>query len=1393
MRVKVYLYTIVKYLKYWPCIVLLFSSVFAHAGDKIFFTPNRGQWDNRIQYQLEVNGGYFYLENNCQTYYFLDRPHDHPNGSTISQIKAHAFQTIFKNANPHPLFIEENPTGFYSNYFIGNDPAKWRSGIYSYKKITYQNLYTGIDYIIGESKGELKSDYVVHRGFDPSTIQLEYKGVDDIKVVDGKLVVKTSLAEITENIPYAYQVIEGKQVPVQCEYVLNNNTVSFKVGFYNPGIDLIIDPILYFSTYIGASTDNFGCTATYDKHKNLYGGALVYSGGIYPTTFGAFMTSFSGGAAYRDMGITKFDSSGTFLQYSTYLGGSNGTEVPHSLVVDNNDQLFVFGTTGSSNYPVTGGAYDVVFNGGGAVNAANQGLDYPTGTDIVITKFNAGGTAMLGSTFVGGTGNDGVNNSATLKYNYGDFIRGEIILDNSGNPIVCTVTGSSDFPTTGGATYAGGLTDAVVFKMNLNLTAITWSHFYGGANDDAGYGIQPDLAGNLFFTGGTNSSTFPTTAGTFSPSPFGAADGFLAKLSAGGVLLASTYVGTAGYDQSYLIQTDLSNNVYIFGQTSGAYPQTAGIYNNGNSGQFIHKFDNNLATSFWSTCIGRNAGTIDISPTAFLVNDCYKIFICGWGGTVNSSFSLATASTTVGLPITPSSFQTTTDGSDFYLAIFSQDMAALEYGTYFGGPVSSEHVDGGTARFDKDGFVYQAVCGGCGGHDDFPTTPGAWSNTNDSFNCNLAVFKFNMETVVANTTIAAASPVCTIPYSFNFTNLSTLTNVFYWDFGDGTNDTTFNPSHGYAVPGTYTVMLVAIDTTTCGKNDTVYTNVTVPNPFILAAIPNDTVCLGSPANVDLTLPGVTYTWTPSADVSNPTGSIVDITPTGGGPHTYYAIGLDSQGCVDTTEITIYVHEPTQAQFSMTFDTCNIPATFTFNNTSTGTLQYFWDFGDGTTSTLQNPPHVYTTPGNYVITLITIDTNACGFNDTMQTPVFIPAPLVISVTGDNQICLGESSQLQVSGGGNTFQWTPAGTVDFPTSANPIVTPTGTTTYDVYATDTNGCKDTASFPVTVIQPPTAGFNTNFTPCIIPASVAFTNTSTNSSTFIWMLDGIVVNATDLVHVFNTPGTYTITLIAVDTSDCGFNDTAQTTIFLPPPAVATATGTDTVCIGLSLPVYAGGGVTYQWIPPSLYDDPTSPNPILTPPASGNYTVVVTDTNGCSDSASVPVFVFPVPTVSAGNDFVYDFGNGPTFNPNIPPNGYFYWSPPDGLSCTDCLHPEATPESTTTYYLHFTDQYGCHFVDSLLVMVTPSVYAPNAFTLDNDGTNEVFKPIVRNLASYELFIFDRWGELIFYTNDTEGYWDGTYKGRKCKEDVYVWKIKYASQLDPEINREARGHVTLLR
>ena len=216
----------------------------------------------------------------------------------------------------------------------------------------------------------------------------------------------------------------GKEQEVECRFVLRKNTISFQLGDYDRSKELVIDPVLIFSSYSGSSADNWGFTATYDKHGNLYGGGIAFGVG-YPTQVGHhYQVDYAGGSC--DVAISKFDSTGSQLYYSTYLGGI-AAECPHSMFVNENDELYVFGTTGSYTFPTTAQAYDNSFNGGVPVNV-NNSVQFPNGTDIFITKFSADGDSLLASTFIGGSSNDGLNTGSPLRKNYADESRGEISL-----------------------------------------------------------------------------------------------------------------------------------------------------------------------------------------------------------------------------------------------------------------------------------------------------------------------------------------------------------------------------------------------------------------------------------------------------------------------------------------------------------------------------------------------------------------------------------------------------------------------------------------------------------------------------------------------------------------------------------------------------------------------------------------------------------------------------------------------------------------------------------------------------------------------------------------------------------------------------------------------------
>jgi hypothetical protein len=833
----------------------------------IYFTENMGQWDPAIKFRSQLDGGLLFFEDNSLTFNFYDKKKYHSlhNGGAAHagdlKVKAQSFKVEFLNSNKNSVHTTNNENPSYENFFIGNDRSKWKGNVKNYDQLWYHNLYNGITYEATAVNSNIKYNFHVSAGADPSQIQLKYTGVNNMRVADnGALNIELDFTEITEQKPYAYQIINEKTVEVSCNYELKNSVLSFEFpNGYNTSFDLVIDPVLVFAAQSGSTADNFGMTATYDNSGNLYTGGTAFDNG-YPTSTGAYDLTFNGivGSGNTDVVISKYNPTGTSLLYSTYFGGTN-SEIVTSLIVDGFNNLYLYGATGSSNFPTTSGAYDNTFNGGVNLYFLFNGTNFTNGTDIYISKFNSAGTSLLASTYLGGSDNDGVNhNNVTsnynfnytsfcpassfvgniteykpdsLQYNYGDQYRGEIQLDKTGNIYIASSTRSSNFPVVGGFDNTlGGKQDAVVVKLNPNLTSVIWSSYLGGSGNDAGYSLIVNDTSMVYVTGGTYSPDFPTKAGCYKTVYNGGkSDGFITKINtAGNSILKSTYIGTNNYDQSYFIRSDLSNRIYIFGQSLGSMPVSAGVYSVPNTHQFVMRLDGQLNNYNMATVFGSSTTKTDISPSAFSVDLCGNIYMSGWGGDI--VFSSATS----GMPTTAGAFQTSSpNGYDFYLMALSPNAAALTYATYFGGTCSREHVDGGTSRFDKRGVIYQSVCAGCGGYDDFPVTTGAWPNTpgnpNHSSNCNNGVFKFDFQVANVSASFISSNVVdgCA-PLTINFTNTSTGYTNYTWYFGPGdTTSTILNPVKTFTAAGIYTVTLVVKDNGTCNKIDSTISYITV--------------------------------------------------------------------------------------------------------------------------------------------------------------------------------------------------------------------------------------------------------------------------------------------------------------------------------------------------------------------------------------------------------------------------------------------------------------------------------------------------------------------------------------------------------------------------------------
>ena len=890
----------------------------------VHFIENKGQWPAQVKFSAATENGRTFFENNAFTHHFFDLSEiakAHAGKEFEPIMRGHVFRQVFRNAHPEKVVADAFQQTRY-NYFLGNDPLKWGRDCREAKGFRYQNFYEGIHLHVYQNEFFMKYDWEVQRGASPTQIQWSYEGTDDVRIEDGRLIVRTALGEIVEQIPIAYQMIpmEGEaagnnppwKTRVDCAFVKNGNTISFRVGNYNPRYALIIDPELIFSSYSGSFDDNFGYTATYDSQGNLISGSSAFGQG-YPTTIGAYQTTWGGGdgqgtLAGTDMAISKYDVSGTFMQWSTFLGGAHD-DLPHSLICNSNDELIVLGTTSSGNFPVTSNAFDNSFNGGANFAPFGVGVQYVNGSDIVVAKLNANGNTLVASTFVGGTGNDGVNTAAGLKFNYADEFRGEIDLDANDNVYVASSTYSINFPIVNAfQSSIGGLQDACVFQLSNDLSQMNWSTYLGGSDDDSGFSLAEDNVGNIFVCGGTQSPNFPI-AGNGYGQVFngGNSDGWIAKLSPDGTsLLSSTYFGSNVYDQLYFIETDNLDEVFVYGQTRAANSTFVvnAAFSQPNSGMLVTKFPNDLSSIVWSTVFGTGGGEPNLSPTAFLVDVCGKIYLSGWGGAVNE-YSTTEAGYTSGLLTTPDAFQTTTDGSDFYLLVLEADASAVTYASFFGGNISAEHVDGGTSRFDRKGIIYQSVCAGCGGNSDFPIFPPNAVSAINNNSCNNGVFKYDFQLPL---TVASfnAPPLLCEGSTIQLVSNSYLAASVQWHFSDD-NSTVFGNSvvHTFNAPGTYTITLTAQNPITCNAVDTISRTVTVIAP-IVESLSDVTVCAGVPIQLGQVSadPNAVYTWTPNdGNLSDVNGPLPIFT---GSSSASYQLLIQHDVCTDTLTQNVIV-------------------------------------------------------------------------------------------------------------------------------------------------------------------------------------------------------------------------------------------------------------------------------------------------------------------------------------------------------------------------------------------------------------------------------------------------------------------------------------------------------
>ncbi len=643
-----------------------------------YFIENKGQVNEKVQYQVKLSGMNVYFTSEEIVYQVFQRESE---ATTSENIR---MKFLGMNGEVEVEGLEESEAKV--SYFIGNDPERWVQGARTYERIIYREIYPDIDLIVYGGEGRLKHEYRVSAGGDVEDIRIKYEGAEGLKVSEeGELEIKLEGRELREGVPVSYQEIKGERFEVESGFkVMEDNIAGFKMGKYDKDRELIIDPALFYSTYLGGS-----------GYEEVYGIAVDGSGNAYvtgytestdfPTTSGAHSTSYNGGL--RDAFITKVNSTGTALFYSTYLGGSFSDRAG-GIAVDGSGNAYVTGYTESTDFPTTSGAFDTSHNGG---------------DDAFITKLNSTGSVLSYSTYLGGSDNDWCDG---------------IAVDGSGNAYVTGGAYSSDFPA---ALEHQGSSDAFITKVNSTGSALLYSLFRGGSGQDVGLGIAIDDAGSAYITGDTRSVDFPTTLGAYDTGLNGNYDVFITKVnSTCTAVLYSTYLGGSHEDRAEGIAIDVSGNVYVTGYTySPDFPTTPGAYDTSNGGSddaFITKLNSAGSALAYSTFLGGSGWD---EGRGIAIDEAGNAYITG-------------ATNTSDFPTTSGAFDTSHNGGDdAFITKLNSTGSALSYSTFLGGN-SNDWGDG--IEIDGDGNVYVT---GETSSADFPTTPEAYDT---SYNGGIGAF-----------------------------------------------------------------------------------------------------------------------------------------------------------------------------------------------------------------------------------------------------------------------------------------------------------------------------------------------------------------------------------------------------------------------------------------------------------------------------------------------------------------------------------------------------------------------------------------------------------------------------------------------------------------------------
>ncbi|TND10638.1 MAG: psrP1 [Bacteroidetes bacterium] len=1211
---------------------------------------------------------------------------------------------------------------------------------------------------------------------------------------------------------WATRVYTGGGYDYVYGYNIDNNNNTYTTGTVNSG-----------GTYFVTKTNNAGVTQWSNTAGSSIGGngvcvdnttGDVYACGGYGTTvnLGTGNLPYLGGGS--DGFVVKYNSAGV-AQWSVSLGGTS-YDAPKACELDQAGNIYVVGgyngapTYGSFTLPASGSYSNLFIAKLSPVNGAVLAVYTATNAGIVNggwyeendlrldscgNIYVAGhfqGTANFGGLTVtsagsddafvakinpagqwqwvrrgGGTGADQAT-GITLDKNWDVSITGHFAgTVNFSGSLTLVTAGNNDMFV---AKYSGGNGDLMCVQQG------------GGPGYEDGYGgITADNNRQLYVTGGysdNNVGTNTTNFGTFA-------------------------LGNGYYGNIYVAKLDSTPDLRIIPSPQPAYciggcyslPYTAiGTFNPGNTFT-VELSDPSGSFATGTTIIGTfssvNSGTINIcippalaagsnyllrvlssSPAYCSIVRCSPIVIdspptvsvsgnatiCNGGDTLltaagatsyswapSSGLNATTGSSVIAAPTTTTTYSVIgtnaagcSDTAVTTITVSAPGTPAISGNTNIclGQSTTLTAAGSGSFSWSSGGSAASETVS--------PTITTSYTVTvTDPNGCN------GIDSVTVNViplpvvSVSGATAICA---GSSATLTATGGGNYAWSSGGTAAGETVSPS----VTTTYTVTV----TDTSGCSDSAVATVTVnPSPGITIS-GGTTICAGDSTILTATGGGI-YAWNSGGSAASDTVSPATTT-------TLFVTVTDTSGCSATDSVTVTVNILPAPSITGNTTICAGQST---TLTASGGGTYTWSSG----GTSAGETVVPATTSSYSV--VVTDSNGCSAT-TSVTVTVNPLP-VVSVSGNTTVCAGQSTMLTASGG-VSYSWSSGGN-----TATETITPASTTTYTLTATDANGCSASTTATITVNPLPNAAITGNTTIC---SGQNTTLTATGSGNYLWS-NGATTSSISVSPAVTT--TYSITVTDPGT---GCSDTSTYTVNVLGQPVASVTGNTVICEGASATLTAQGGSTYAWS-----NAQTTATISVSPAATTTYSVVVSN-GACADTASVQVTVNPLPGVTTSPNQTIFWGTGTTLTATAPGGTSFSWSPANGLSCTNCANPDASPDVTTTYCVVATSAAGCS--DSACVTITVDiscgqVFVPNVFSPNSDGQNDVLFVEGNCIVEMIFRVYDRWGEKVFESTDKAAGWDGDYKGQPAQTGVYVYQLTATLVTGEQIQK--KGNVTILR